>query len=378
MTLQPPIYHPGLEGVFAGISSICDVDPETGGLLYRGYSVEELSLQATFEELAYLLFIGRLPSPADLEAFLIHLLQNRALPGQLLTLFQLFPASTHPMDALRAAVSMLGCLDPTATDPAHEANLRKAIRLTAIIPTIIAAYYKHVHGQPPIAPDPQLSHCQNFFRMLTGRVPDAFIIKVFNTSMILYAEHEFNASTFSARVTASTLSDLYSAITSAIGTLKGRLHGGANEQVMRMLLEINRPESAVGWVQNALGKKKRVPGFGHRVYKKGDSRALVIKRFSKELGERAGGTKWYEMSCIIEEIMRKEKDLYPNLDFYSASAYYLMDLPLELYTPIFVMSRITGWCAHVIEQQDDNRLIRPRCAYNGPRGLKYVPVDQRI
>ena len=377
MTLQPPIYHPGLEGVIAGISSICDVDPETGGLLYRGYPVEELSVQATFEELAYLLFIGRLPSRADLDAFLIHLSQNRALPGQLLTLFQLLPASTHPMDALRSAISMLGCLDPTATDHSHEANLSKAIHLTAIIPTIIAAHYRQVRGQPPINPDPQFSHCENFFQMLTGQVPDGLIIKAFTTSMILYAEHELNASTFSARVTASTLSDLYSAITSAIGTLKGPLHGGANEQVIRMLIEIDRPERAKRWLQEALGKKKRVPGFGHRVYKKGDSRALVIKRFSKELGERTGEKKWYEISSIIEEIMRKEKDLYPNLDFYSASTFYLMDLPLELYTPIFVMSRITGWCAHVIEQQDNNRLIRPRCAYNGPRGLKYIPADQR-
>lgn len=365
-----PEVNPGLEGIFADTSSICNVEHDTG-LIYRGYSIEDLSENALFEEVAYLLLFGKLPDSKGLEDFISRLSQEKPIPEDILHIIRRLPRSGNIMDVLRSVVSILALYDPDISDNSYDANIKKSIRLIARIPTIITAIYRIIRGKDYIPPDSKLSHIQNFFYMLNGDVPEDFMAKALNVSLILYAEHEFNASTFSARVTASTLSDIYSAITSAIGTLKGLLHGGANEKVMQMLLKIGEPSKAETWINDALTRKERIPGFGHRVYKKGDLRSDIIKRFSNELGERLGKTEWYKISCIVEDVMIKEKGLYPNLDFYSASTFYLMGIPIELFTPVFVVSRISGWTAHVIEQHENNRLIRPRCLYTGPKGLKY-------
>jgi citrate synthase len=370
MKLSNQEVHKGLEGIIADTSSICDVEDEKG-LIYRGFSIDDLSENALFEEVAYLLLFGKLPDAQELENFISLLSQERDIPEDLLSIIRKLPQSSNIMDVLKASISILALYDPDVSDNSRNANIRKAIRLIAKTPTIITASYRIFQGKEPIQPDLKLSHTQNFFSMLNGKVPKDFIVKVLNVSLILYAEHEFNASTFSARVTASTLSDMYSAITSAIGTLKGPLHGGANEKVMEMILEIGEVDKVEIWIKNALARKERIMGFGHRVYKKGDSRSGIIKKFSKELGEYLGQGKWYRISCIIEDVMLREKGLYPNLDFYSATALYQMGIPIELFTPVFVASRITGWTAHVIEQHENNRLIRPRCLYTGPRGLRY-------
>lgn len=366
--------YDGLEGVLAAESAICDVDHDTGGLLYRGYRIEDLAEQASFEEVAFLLLNGALPNPKALSEFQKELAAARSVPDHLVRFLKGLPPSSNPMDVLRSAVSLLGMEDPDRESNDHPANLRKAIRLIAQMPTLLAAF-----GRKEALPafDPALSHAEHLLTLLTGNRPDPFSAKVMNVSLILYAEHEFNASTFAARVTASSLSDIHSAVTSAIGSLKGPLHGGANEAVMKMLLEIGSIENADRYIGARLARKERIMGFGHRVLKKGDSRSDIIKRYAKALGERKGDEKWFLLSNRIETIMREEKDLYPNLDFYSASAYYLMGLPISFDTPLFVCSRISGWSAHVMEQHDHNRLIRPRCKYTGPRDLTYLPLEKR-
>ncbi len=366
--------HDGLEGVLAGESVLCDVDHDTGGLLYRGYRIEDLAQQASFEEVAYLLLVGSLPTQEALSQFQKALVAARPVPDHILRFLQGLPPSSNPMDVLRTAVSLLGVEDPDRDANDHPANFRKAVRLIAQMPTLLAAFGRK--GTLPPFP-PELSHAEHLLYLLTGTRPDPFSAKVMNVSLILYAEHEFNASTFAARVTASSLSDMHSAITSAIGSLKGPLHGGANEAVMKMLLEIGSVENAERYLRDRLSKKERIMGFGHRVLKKGDVRSDIIQRYAKELGERKKETKWFEMSSGIEALMRREKDLYPNLDFYSASAYYLLGLPISFDTPLFVCSRISGWSAHVIEQHDHNCLIRPRCRYTGPRDLTYLPLEKR-
>ena len=370
-------YIPGLEGVPAGITKICELDPGTGSLNYRGYDIHELARRSTFEETAYLLLMGSLPKAKELDGFRREIAKNRTVPRELLEFFGRLPRNAHPMDILKVGVATLGSYDPEADDNSHGANLRKAIRLMAKMPTIAANGYRASRGLPIVEPDQDLTQAENFLYMATGKRPEPFATRIFDASMILYAEHEYNASTFSARVTASTLSDMHSAVTSAIGTLKGALHGGANEQAMKAILEIGTLERAEPWVMDALAQKKRVMGFGHRIYKKGDSRAIIMKEHSRELGERMGAQHWYQISERIEEIMAREKKLYPNVDFYSATAYYLLGLPIELYTPIFACSRIAGWAAHITEQHDDNRLIRPKGIYQGLKGLKYVPVGER-
>src|SRR5581483_8258424 len=282
------------------------------------------------------------------------------------------------MDTLKAAVAVLALSDPEYELDTPEANLNKAVRLYAKIPNLVVNGYRILRGQPPIPPDPTLDHNANFFTMLTGTPRTDLFGKVLNVTQILYAEHGFNASTFAARVTVSTLSDLYSGVVSAIGTLKGPLHGGANEAAMEMLLEIGEPSRAAAWVKDALARKQKIMGFGHREYKHGDERAKIVKQYALQLAEQTGDTKWRDLSQIIEDEMMNAKGLYPNLDFPVASAYYLMGIPIPLYTPIFVMSRITGWCAHIIEQLANNRIIRPHSEYNGPRDLKVVPMEQRI
>lgn len=370
-------YSPGLEGVTAGISAISEVDAERNELSYRGYNIHDLVEHCSFDEVAYLLLFGKLPNTTEFDNFTQQVGANRAVPDSLYDLFRTFPKDAHPMDTLKAAVAVLAMFDPEVGDNSHDANLNKALRLYAKIPNLVVNGYRVMHGQEPIAPDPSLCHNANFWHMMTGQSRTDIFGKLMNVTQILYAEHGFNASTFAARVTVSTLSDLHSGVVSAIGTLKGSLHGGANEAAMAMLLEIAEPDRASAWVKDALAQKKKIMGFGHREYKNGDERAKIVKKYAVELGERLDNTHWTQVSQIVEDEMRQAKGLYPNLDFPVASVYYLMDIPIPLYTPIFVMSRITGWCAHIIEQLDNNRIIRPHNEYNGQRGLSVVSRDQR-
>ena len=370
-------YSPGLEGVTAGISSISEVNAEENKLIYRGYRVSDLVEHCEFDEVAHLLLFGKLPNETELASFRHQVSEERDVPFAIFDLYREMPHGSHPMDTLKAAVAMLALFDPDRDSNDREANLRKALRLYAKMPNLVVNGYRILEEKQPILPDSDFDHNQLFYQMLTGKPADPYFAKVLNVTQILYAEHGFNASTFAARVTVSTLSDLYSGVVSAIGTLKGPLHGGANEAAMAMLQEIGEPSNAAEWVSQALAAKKKIMGFGHREYKKGDERAKIVKTYAVELGQRVGKTKWAEISQIVEEEMLKAKGLYPNLDFPVASAYALMDIPVPVYTPIFVMSRITGWCAHIIEQLDNNRLIRPHSEYNGPRDLKVQPIKER-
>lgn len=379
-TVKTPTYSPGLDGVLAGETKLCHVDEGEGGLRYRGYAVSDLAEKATFEEVAYLLLFGKLPTQKELKDFSTQLAAYCILPGPVEAFLGVVPPAAHPMDILRTSVSLLGMTDPDASDSSHDANVRKAIRLLAQIPLIIATAHRLANGKPRVGPQADLSFAENLLFLLTNRRGDETakaMAHVLDVSLTLYAEHEFNASTFSARVTASTMTDLHSAITSAIGTLKGPLHGGANEAVATMFLEIKSRDRAERWVREMLAHKQRIMGFGHRVLKKGDSRSAVIQEHAESLSRMSGDRRWYEIATLIDHVMQQEKGLYPNLDFYTAVAYLLMGIPRELYTPVFVCSRITGWCAHVIEQQDHNRLIRPRALYTGPASQTYVPLERR-
>lgn len=367
----------GLEGVVAAASAICFIDGKEGRLLYRGYDIADLAEKATFEEVCYLLWYGDLPTASQLRALREKLNASRTLPREIVQLLRLFPKDVAPMDVLRTAVSALGVIDPQASENSPEANLNKAIRLTAQIPTIVAAFDRIRRGEEPVPPREDLAHAANFLYMLKGQEPDPLSARVFDVALILHADHELNASTFSGRVTASTLSDMHSAVTSAIGTLKGPLHGGANEQVMKMLVEIGTPERAAAHVQEMLAQKRRIPGFGHRVYRTEDPRARFLRRLSRDLGEQVGELKWWEITRKVEEVVFQEKGLYPNVDLYSASTYHYMGIPTDLFTPIFALSRISGWTAHILEQYADNRLIRPLSEYVGPMRREFVPLEQR-
>lgn len=370
-------FSAGLEDVVAAESEICFIDGKEGRLVYRGYDIHDLVKHSTFEEVVYLLWHGKLPAAAELEALTSQLRENRDLPEPVLAAMRGMPRESAPMDVLRTAVSMLSLYDPDSGDNSREANVRKAIRLVAQLPTIVAAWEHFRKGEEPVRPRRDLSMAGNFLYMLFGREPGPQYEKAFDVALILHADHELNASTFSARVTAATLSDLYSAITSAIGTLKGPLHGGANEQVMKMLLEIGEIGRAEEWIKEALNQKRKIMGFGHRVYRTEDPRATHLRKLSEQMGREAGELKWFQMSQVIERVVRETKGLYPNVDFYSASMYYSMGIPTDLYTPIFAISRIAGWTAHVLEQFANNRLIRPRAEYVGPNRLSYVPLEQR-
>ena len=374
-------YTPGLEGVIAGESALCQVDVGDAGLRYRGYAIGDLAGQATFEEVAYLLLFGKLPTRKEREDFSSQLHQQWALPGPVEAFIGVAPPSAHPMDVLRTGVSLLGMTDPDAGDDSRDANLRKAVRLLAQAPTIVANSYRLASAKRQVQPESGLNFAENLLYLLTDRKEkerEKAMARVLDVSLVLYAEHEFNASTFAARVAASTLTDLHAAVTAAIATLKGPLHGGANEAVATMLVEIKSRDRAERWVRDALAQKRRVMGFGHRVLRKGDARARIIQRHAETLSQICGDMRWYEIATIVDRIMREEKGLYPNLDFYTAVAYLLMEIPHTLYTPVFVCSRMAGWCAHVIEQQDHNRLIRPRAAYTGPPPQAYVPLDRRV
>ena len=369
-----PAYSPGLEGVTAGETAICTVEH---GLSYRGYGVGDLAEHCSFDEVAYLLLHGELPTAALLQQFQARIAAARQLPPALTEVFAALPKGTTPLDALRTAVSILGHFDPDAADNSHDANLRKAERLLAQIPVAIATHYRVVKGQPEVAARQDLSHAANFLYTLRGAEATPAEVKAMDVSLILYAEHEFNASTFAARVIVSTLSDLHSGVTGAIGALKGPLHGGENEKVMDILLAAGGPESAEAWTRAALARKERIMGFGHRVYKAGDVRAGILKKYARAAAEAANALKWEETADVIERLMAAEKNMHPNLDWPAGRLYHAMKLEIPLYTPIFAMSRITGWAAHVIEQLDNNRLIRPRAQYKGPAERAVKPIGER-
>jgi citrate synthase len=373
-----PLTKAGLEDVVAANSAVCEVIGSEGRLTYRGIDIHDLADHSSFEETTYLLWFGHLPERGTLERFSAELAANRPVPGEVLALMRAFPRTARPMDALRTAVSALAFYDPQAQDSSREANVAKAGRLTAQMATLVAASESIRKGREPIAPTTTGSHGANFLRMLFGKEADPLLVRAMDLALILHADHELNASTFAARVTAATLADLYAAIVSAICALTGPLHGGANEQVMKMLKSIGEVDRAEAYVTDTLAAHKKIPGFGHRVYRTEDPRATHLRQMSKELGERAGDTRWYEISRRLEELVMQQKHLYANVDFYSASCYYSMGIPIDLFTPVFAVSRIAGWAAHVLEQYADNRLIRPRAEYVGERNVPYVPIDQRV
>jgi citrate synthase len=370
-------YSPGLEGVIAGTTTISHVNPERNSLMYRGYDIRDLVQFSTFEEVAFLLIKGHLPNQQEYDAFCTLLKNERNIPPAIVDTFKTLPKPSNAMDLLKAGASLLALHDPEKDDNSHDANVRKAVRLLAKFPTLITYSYRLNKGQSVVEPDNTLNHAENFLYMLTGQKADPYVADVFDKSLICYADHGFNASTFASRVTVSTLSDIYSGTVAAIGALKGPLHGGANEEAMKMLMEIGTPENAEAWVLDALATKKKIMGFGHREYKTGDPRAAILMDKGPEVSQKLGDDKWYRIARIVVDVMNREKNIVPNVDFPTAFIYYLMSLPIEIYTPIFALARISGWTAHMIEQLDNNRLIRPKALYEGPEHVEYVPISQR-
>jgi citrate synthase len=369
----------GLEGIVATTSSICYIDGDAGVLSYRGIDIHELAAHSTFEETTYLLWNGALPNSSELEAFTRELSAARTLPHEVVNLLKSVPTTATPMEVQRTAVSLLSIYDADEKDSSHAANVRKSFRLTAQIAMIVAVFDRIRKGKPVVDADPALSHAGNFLWMLNGEKPSDTATRAFDIALILHADHELNASTFAARVIAATLSDLHSAITGAIGALKGPLHGGANEATMKLLFAIDKAgEDPVEHVRQMFATKQKISGFGHRVYHTEDPRATHLRRMSGELGKAAGNTKWFDMSQKIEAFVKEEKKLNANVDFYSASTYTTLGIDIDLFTPIFAISRVAGWAAHVIEQHDDNRLIRPRADYTGPAyPSPYIALESR-
>ena len=372
--MPEPIYSPGLEGVIAGETAVSTV---SGGLQYRGYSIEDLGEHATFEEVAHLLLYGELPGAEQLDEFQRRLNASAQVPPALIDALRLIPTAASPMDVMRTACSLLAHWDPDRDDNSHDANLRKAERLLAQLPVVMAARHRLKQGKEPVPAESGRSLAANCLYMLFRADPSDEHARALDVSLILYAEHEYNASTFTARVVVSTLSDLHSAITAAIGALKGPLHGGANERVMDVLKEVGTRKNAEKWVRAALARKEKIMGFGHRVYKDGDPRAAYLKSLCGKLAAQTGNEELEAIAEVIEQIMWKEKKLPPNLDWPTGRLYHYLGLPVELYTPLFVVSRVTGWSAHVIEQLDNNRLIRPRARYTGPGPRRWVPIAER-
>ncbi len=382
---MPPVVAPkGLEGIVATTSAICWIDGDAGVLSYRGIDIHELAERSTFEETTYLLWFGKLPNEAELAEFTQQLSAARKLDPKIVELLRSVPNKATPMEVLRTAVSLLSIYDADEADSSHDANVRKAFRLTAQIPMIVAAFDRIRKGKPVVFPEPgeadqTLSHAANFLWMLNGEKPSETATRTFDVALILHADHELNASTFAARVIAATLADIHSAITGAIGALKGPLHGGANEATMRLLYAIDKAGAdPVEYVGQMFAEKKKISGFGHRVYHTEDPRATHLRRMSEELGRTSGNSKWFDMSRKIELFVKQEKKLNANVDFYSASTYTMLGIDIDLFTPIFAISRISGWAAHVIEQHDDNRLIRPRADYTGPAyPAPYTATEKR-
>jgi citrate synthase len=365
----------GLEGIVATTSSISSIID--GVLTYRGIDIDDLAENASYEEVAYLLWYGKLPNQSELDQLHKELSDSAAISEQIIEQLKLYPADANSMAVLRSAVSSLALFDPEANDMSEESNIRKAIKLQAQLPTIVAAFARIREGKLPIAPKANVSISHNFLYMLTGQDPDKVAVEALNKALVLHADHELNASTFASRVTVATLSDIYSGVTSAIGALKGPLHGGANEAVMAMLEEIGTIDNVEPYITEKLNNKEKIMGFGHRVYKNGDPRAKHLQKMSRELGKITGNMNWYNMSIKIEELVTGQKGLKPNVDFYSASVYTSLEIPRDLFTPIFAVSRVSGWTAHILEQYDNNRLIRPRAEYVGPVSQKYVPIHAR-
>jgi citrate synthase len=370
----------GLEDVVATSSAICYLDGERGVLAYCGYDIHDLAKDATFEEVCFLLWHRRLPSRAELGDLQSQLAAARALPEPIIRLMRSLPP-VDGMDALRTITSALAHYDGDLPDDSPQAQYKKAVRLTAQVGTIVATWGRLQKGGGPIAPDPAMNHAANFLYLLTGERPNSTAIRALDVALTLHADHELNASTFAGRVAAATLTDIYSAVVAAIGTLKGPLHGGANAEVMKLLLELGQTASGERVdevIRGKLARKEKVPGFGHRVYKTEDPRATHLRRMSQDLGKRSGNTAWFDMSQRIEALVKGEKKLNPNVDFYSASTYYALGIPIDLYTPVFAVSRMSGWTAHILEQYANNRLIRPRADYIGPQyPQRFVPIDQR-
>ncbi|MBI2529412.1 MAG: citrate synthase [Candidatus Rokubacteria bacterium] len=369
----------GLEDVVVSTSEICFIDGKQGRLVYRGFDVDDLVAHSTFEEVVHLLWHGRLPSRQELDAHrkALAATANRKLSPKLLAILRQLPRRTTPMEVLRTGVSALSSFDPDAGDNSREATLRKATRLTAQMPTLVAAWEGIRRGKPVVAPTPRLSLAGNFLYMMSGKTPSELATRTLDVALILHADHEFNASTFAARVTAATLSDIHSAVVSGIGALKGPLHGGANEQVMRMVQQVKDPAKAEGWIRKALAEKARISGFGHRVYRVEDPRAKHLHRLAVELGRQTGSTANVEILETIARVVSAEKQIFPNVDLFSGAAYASMGIPTDQFTPIFALSRVAGWAAHVLEQHGNNRLIRPRAEYTGALDAPYIPLAQR-
>ena len=367
----------GLEGVVAAETQLCDLDGTNGRLAYRGYDIDELARLASFEEVCYVLWHGDLPKPAQLDSLTVALTAAREIPRELVQAFRLMPKDTDPMRVLQAAVAMLGMFDEDTTDNSHAANLKKAVRLTSQVATAICAHHRVRAGKDPVAPVMGLSHAANFLYMLTGERPAAAAVKAFDASLTLYAEHELNASTFTTRVIVSTQSDMHSAVAGGVGALKGTLHGGAGEAVMRTLMEIGEVGHVDAFSEKAVAEKRRLMGFGHRVYTAGDPRATILRGMAEEACRQSGQFKWYEMAVKLHGRINAAKKLIPNVDFYSAPLFYSLGIPVDLFTPVIAAGRVAGWTANIIEQHDDNRLIRPRADYVGPKRRAFAPVGKR-
>jgi len=367
----------GLEGVVAAETKLCDLDGAHGRLAYAGYSIDDLARKATFEEVCFLLWYGDLPKKAQLAELTAAMGAARAIPAEVTRAFALMPKDTDPNRPLQAAVAMLGMFDPDTTDNSHAANVRKAIRLTSQMATAICAHHRVRSGQSPVAPASDLSHAGNFLYMLTGTRPSPVVTKAFDASLTLYAEHELNASTFTTRTIVSTQSDMHSAVAGGVGALKGPLHGGAGEAVMRTLMEIGEVANVDAFATQALATRRRLMGFGHRVYTAGDPRAAILKGMAEEACRQSGQFKWYEMAVKLHDRIHAAKKLIPNVDFYSAPLFYSMGIPVDVFTPVIAAARIAGWSANIIEQHDDNRLIRPRADYVGSKARPWRPVEER-
>ena len=376
---QVNLIKAGLEDAVVSTSEICFIDGQKGRLLYRGFDVDDLAAQSTFEETVYLLWYGHLPTRKELDTLTkaLSATANRKLPPKLIAMLRLFPRKTTPMEILRTGVSALSAFDPDADDNSREATLRKSIRLTAQMPTLVAAWERIRRGKPLMTPNPKLNLAGNFLYMMSGKPPTPLAAKTFDVALILHADHEFNASTFAARVTAATLSDVHSGVVSGIGALKGPLHGGANEQVMLMVEKIKDPAKAGAFIKKAIADKARLMGFGHRVYRVEDPRAKHLRRLATELGEQIHDMHYVEILNTVAAAVTAEKHIYPNVDLYSGAAYAAMGISTDQFTPIFAMSRVAGWAAHVLEQHGNNRLIRPRSDYIGATEARYVPLADR-
>ena len=367
----------GLRGVVAAQSSIGDVDGEQGILIYQGYDIHDLAEHATFEEIVFLLWNGRLPKQDELDELTSKIRENYRIPAEIVAGMKYMPKDADPMDVLRTCVSALDFYDKDGHGTDRGTAMRSAIKITGQIGTIVAAWDRIRSGKEPVSPDPSLSIAENFLHMLRGEKAEADEAHMFDVALILHADHELNASTFTTRVVAGTLADMYGCVTAGIAALAGPLHGGANTAVMKMLIEIGDPAKIDEWLDKALEDKRKIMGIGHAVYKTEDPRATWLRKFSKQMADKKGDQKWFEMSQRIEQLMLEKKGMHPNVDFYSASTYYLMGIPLDLFTPIFAVSRISGWTGHILEQYANNKLIRPRAEYIGQRGLKYAPITER-